>query len=254
MPSIKEARDRTFKHPISMDGRLDQRIWTEACKTEKMYQQKAPSPRQYVTVLGGKDVADIHLMQKRLEKCSADFIWRTQDAGVPSPVSVTAAIQPEVCPMAELAMGIGDAETSFLRRRPDEDPNPRRAVPAQFPTMASWQMGGDPAYWRSDALDRWKAQQQADVLKMPAYAKPLPRVEATISGPHARSVRAWRNSEVPLSMWEGGERGDALEKANKQAKSLALDRSKLQLKQLMKSTLKVSASVPSPERAKWFER
>ena len=83
-----------------------------------------------------------------------------------------------------------------------EPESSRRAHTEQLITMMPWQMSTDVSYWHQDALDRWKAREAANVLQIPPM-KPLPPpIEATISGPHASSVAAWRESKVPLSQWE----------------------------------------------------
>ena len=78
---------------------------------------------------------------------------------------------------------------------------------------------------------------------------PQPRVPATVSGPHAASIAAWRRSEVPLSQWELSERGDSLMEANKLANSLAHERAKEGLSKLLTLTEKASRG-----KARWQER
>jgi len=247
------ARDRSYQFPVSMDPRKHSAIWTEACKNERGFQRRAPNPTQLAAARGGSDVKSIQDLTANLEKCSADFIWSTEDTSSSPKSTMAPAVQMETSAMAELAMGVGDAESNFLRRKPD-DSGMRRARPVQHPTMAPWQMGTDCSYWQDDALKRWMAKQRADVLVMPALPTPLPRKEATISGPHAASVPAWRNNAVPLSQWEISERGEALCNANKLAAKLDLELSKDNLSNLLMTALKVSDSHPSPTRGKWFER
>ena len=120
--------------------------------------------------------------------------------------------------------------------------------------MLPWQMHTDVFYWSGDALDRWKAQQQANTLKLQPAPPPMPKVEMTISGPHAASVPAWRRSQVPLSQWEASERSAALLEANKLAEGLAAEKARQKLSALLRLTGKVSHSAPSPVRARWYER
>jgi len=245
-------RDRTFTGPVSVDPRRDARIWSEAVRNEKAFFQRANGPKQLAAGRGGNNLRDIQQLTAQLELCSADYLWTTHE--VASPVSVTAALPPQTSAMAELAMGIGDAETSFMRRPANATDSLRRAATEQVPTMAPWQMGTDCAYWRHDALDRWNARQRANVLKMPEMPKRVPRAEPTISGPHAGSVAAWRRCEVPLSQWEISERGEALVSANTLAQTLGAQRSKASLNELLSTAMRVSEQQPSPARAKWHER
>lgn len=236
--------------PVSMDPRKDTRIWTEAIKNELAFQRKALNPQQVAATRGGSDKLSIQKLRDRLYDCSADYLWVAQATDKPIP---PAPPPPVTSAMAELAMGVGDAETSFLRAKPDDSPR-RVAHTQQFPTMAPWQMSHDIMYWEKDALDRWKAEQSQNVLKMPPSLPPVRYTPATISGPHAASVEAWRRSQVPLSQWELTERGDNMVTATKLSEKLAADRTKEQLGKLMSSALRVSGQCPSPTRAKWYER
>ena len=240
---------------MTLDARKDPRIWKEVCVNERAHQRRAPSYWELAARRGGSDKRSIEEMRERLAQCSADYLWQTAD--VPSPPSVIPdQPQPKTSAMAELAMGVGDAETTFLRQKPPQrGHNLKRTAHAELsPTMAPWQMNVDSMYWRADALDRWNAQQKAGVLQMPPPTEPRPRIEATISGPHAGSVAAWRRSEVPLSQWEVSERSDSLIAATKFAESSNAERSRAQLSKLLQATRRVSDSTPASTRAKWHER
>jgi hypothetical protein len=245
-------RDRSFKGPISMDARLDTRIWTEACRKERAFQWRDKAADELAAARSGNNLQGIRLQREQLLPCSADFLWVTESVAsahapaAPRPVPTTS-------PMAELAMGVCDAESSYLRARPAEVAA-RRARTEQRPSLTPWMMHADATFWRQDALDRWTAAQAANVLQMPPKPEPLPRVEATIAGAHAGAVGAWRRSEVPLSQWEYGARADALVEMKKVSEAATLERSRGQLRSLLKLTGKVSEKCPSPSRARWFER
>lgn len=236
---------------VSVDPRRDSRLWSEVIKTEQSFIRRYPTSQELQAAKKNDDITDIRKITKQLELCSADYLWTTEDA---SPVSITAPTPaPEKCAMTQLAEGVGDVETTFMRRRPDPSDGARRAATEQHPTIAPWQMYVDCSYWNKDALNRWNALQRTHVLQMPEV-KQLRRVEPTISGPHAGSVVAWRRNEVPISQWEASKRAEALFEAKKVAAAVEASVSKVALAALLDKAMRVSGSYPSPQRAKWFER
>ena len=249
-------RDTKFTHPVSIDPRKDTRIWAEAIKSELAFQRRAPNAQQLAAQRGGNDLHGIKELRNRLIDCTADYLWECD--WVDKPPSKQSRPPAQISAMAELAMGVGDAETSFLRSKPGESPQ-RRARTGQQPTLAPWQMTHDISYWRKDSLDRWKAEQTAHVLEMPPQLPPVTFSPATISGKHSGSVEEWRQNKVALSQWEisdvpGYDRAESLVRTNKLAEKRAMEQSKAELKKLMSTALRVSAQHPSPTRAKWYER
>jgi len=134
----REPRDTTsHKFPLTIDPRLDSRIWTDACRKERRQQMRGPPPDRKAEQTTD-EVGELRQLTERLEGISADYLWRTEQ--VPGSVDVAPRKQqPEVSAMAELCMGIGDAETSFLRGPSGIDSlggKPRRAYTEQVPSMA----------------------------------------------------------------------------------------------------------------------
>ena len=121
----------------------------------------------------------------------------------------------------------------------------------------------DPCFVPPDALDRWKSQEILQLGPAPPKRRTVFRQgsqgeyrdaetmlpHAEISGPHAASAAAWRNSEVPLSQWEISERGESLVRANKLAEDIALQRARAQLRKLLTVT-----EYASRGKARWQER
>lgn len=245
MPRTKA--DKTLKFPVTLDARKDIRIWTEACRKERAFRWRAEAPQELAAARGGNEVQNIRETRAKLEGMSGDFLWHVNT--VPDAFAAKSPGFGTTSAMAELANGVGDAETAFLRA-PAVRPPPRVAQTLQTPTILPWQHGvTDPCFLEPNALGKWQARNNANVLEMPPPPPRRTRVPAEVSGAHADAVAAWRRSEVPLSQWELSERGDSLVAANKLAETLGRDGAKEQLSKLLNFTEKVSRG-----KARWQER
>lgn len=247
-----QPRDRSYKFPVSLDARKHASIWSEACRKERAFQWNAKTPSEVAKSrgAGGEGVKAIRTLRERLEGVNADYLWETSLAEEGAVAS--AAPQMQTTAMAELAMGVPDSETAFLRPQPQRGPT-RVARTLQHPTLMPWQLAvTDPCFVPPDALPRWKAKQQ--VLELPAPPVIPPRIHAEISGSHAASLEAWRRSEVPLSQWELSERGESLVEANKLAENLAAQRARAALAECLNVTERVSRHSVPASRARWFDR
>ena len=253
----KPVRDRSFKFPVSVDARKNPRIWDEAIRKEQKFfwNNKTPAQAAAERGAGQEGVKVIRDLREKLERVNADYLWETaanEDAVGGASWPSSAPRVPEISAMAELAMGVPDAESGFLRP-PKPSRSTRVARTRQHPTMMPWQLAvTDPCFVPPDALQSWKANQQ--VLQLPPPPVIPERSPATISGNHAASLEAWRRSEVPLSQWELSERGESLVNANQLAEHLAAQRARAQLAELLNVTERVSRSTKPMDRAKWFER
>lgn len=251
----KPPRDRSFPRVVSVDARVDARIWDEALKKEQKFfwNSKTPADVAKERGSGAEGIKVIREVREKLEKETADYLWECQPhEDAIAAARSTAPRVPEVSAMAELAMGVCDAETSFLR--PPKQSGPTRvARTLQYPTMMPWQLAvTDPCFMPPGALQSWKKSQH--VLQLPPPPAIPPRAPATISGNHAAALEAWRRSEVPLSQWELSERGESLVEANKLAEHLAAQRGRAKLAELLNVTERVSRNTKPTQRAHWFER
>ena len=248
----RTTRDKSFKFPVSVDARNHPRIWDEAIRKETKFNWNAKSPFEVAKErgAGGEGAKVIRDVRERLETMNMDYLWETtatdaSPAKPPPPNRSSSA-------MADLANGIPNEESAFLRPLPPSGPA-RQARTLQHPTMAPWQLAvTDPCFVSPDALSSWKANQH--VLQLPPPPVIPPRIPATISGSHAASLEAWRRSEVPLSQWELSERGESLVQANKLAEHLAGQRARAQLNELLAVTERVSRNTEPKARPVWFER
>jgi hypothetical protein len=251
----RPVRDRSFKFPVSVDARNNARIWDEAVKKEQKFfwNNKTPAQAAAERGAGQEGVKAIRDLREKLEGVTADYLWETAaNEEAVAAASSSAPRVPEVSAMAELAMGVPDAESGFLRP-PKPTRSMRVARTLQHPTMMPWQLAvTDPCFVPPDALKSWKANQH--VLQLPPPPVIPQRSPATISGNHAASLEAWRRSEVPLSQWELSERGESLVNANQLAEHLAGQRARAQLAELLNVTERVSRTAKPMDRAKWFER
>ena len=238
--------DRSFQFPVTVDGRKDVRIWTEACRKERAFQWRAQGPAELAAARGGNELGNIQKLRYKLEGMSGDYLWHVNT--VHDEFSATAHPM-QTSAMAQLAMGIPDAESTFLRAPPMRPPD-RVAHTNQTPTLLPWQHGvADPCFLPPEALSKWSASQEANVLKLPPPPPPQKRVPAEVSGSHAAAVASWRRSEVPLSQWELSERGDSLVEATKRYDKQMNDGARDALSKLLTVTEKVSRG-----KAKWQER
>lgn len=238
------TRDRSYKGPVTVDARTNPSIYSEVCKNEMKYFWNAKTPKELEAARGGNEKEAIKSTREQLTLASADYLWSVEAMAAPS-----AAPPAKTSAMAELAMGVPDAETAYLRQKPGADAV-RTAVTSQVPTVMPWHIGvTDPCFVSPHALANWKARENANLLRLPPMPKPTERVHATVAGSHAHAVEMWRGAGVPLSQWELSARGDALVEANKLAESLAAQRGRAKLAELLQVTHRASKG-----RSRWFER
>lgn len=230
MGDDKIARTSNYNTiPMNVDMRTAPKGWAEVCTKERMCQRAASSPSQLASERTKDDLPAIRDLTKQLELCSADYGWQTRCVGTQETQKVK--VPQGISAMAQLATGVGEAEASQSRQTPN---GTRQAHATQLVNIAPWQMSSDYHHWRADALASWVAQQKT--LDMPRPPTPLKSREATIAGPHAQSVAAWRNSDVALSQWEISARSDVLAKANQIASAESKLRSRTALAKLLKTT------------------
>ena len=249
----KEAVDRSFKFPLSKDPRRDPVIWAEACKKEDGFLKHAKSPAEYAAARSGNSMTQNRMLRSHIEKMNGDYLWVVERRDQTSPTAPPPQPPPQKTKasqssaMAQLAMGVPDAETAFLRKRPSGEPT-RVAYAALHPTVLPWQISvADPCFVNNEALATWT--QRFPVQELPPMPVLPKRQPAEFVGPHAAALGAWRRGEVALSQWELSDRGDALVDANKIAEKLAHERAQQGLARLLKVTEKASRG----RKPRWFE-
>ena len=80
----RTTRDRSYKFPVTLDARKDQRIWVENCKKERAFQWNAKSPAEVALDRGANDVVSIRTVREKLSGINADYLWTTEGVEAPS--------------------------------------------------------------------------------------------------------------------------------------------------------------------------